>query len=325
MSATHVPAPAGVAELSNGARRDFAVLVPAYNEAPNIAPLVLELREAFERHGLSGDVVLIDDGSDDGTGDLARAEAASWPALRVVSHRTNLGKTEALVTGARATDASVFILFDADLQHSPDEIPRFLAKIGEGWDMVTGRKVGDYAKRGVSRIYNNLSRRIFDVPVSDMNSIKAFRRGVLDGVTLRHDWHRYLVVLAHARGYSMTEIDVALHPRRAGVSKFQGPFRVLVGVLDLFSVWFLLAFSRKPLLLFGGAGLVSLSLGALVGAVAFYTRFVMGQGFRPLLYLVVLLVTVGVVLLLSGLTAELVAQLRAEVDRLRRAVEGEQE
>jgi len=304
--------------LSEAARSDFAVLIPAYNEAAVVPDLVRELRAAFDNHDLSGDVVLVDDGSSDGTGELAAREGADWPALRVVRHRRNQGKTEAMVTGASATDRTVLLLFDADLQHSPEDIPRFLAKVDEGWDMVTGRKVGKYAKRGVSSVYNRLSRWIFRVPVSDLNSIKAFHREVLEDITLRHDWHRYLVVLAHARGYSVTEIDSELHPRRAGVSKFQGPFRVLVGVMDMIAVWFLLQFSRKPLLLFGGAGAALIGLGALVGIVAFVLRFGMDQGFRPLLYLVILLVTVGFVLLLSGLNAELVAQLRSEIDRLKR-------
>ncbi len=308
------PAPA----LSDEARRDFAVLIPAYNEAAVVPDLISELRAAFERHRLRGDVVLVDDGSTDDTAAIVEREGEGWEALRVVRHRRNLGKTEAMVTGARATDRTVLLLFDADLQHSPDDIPRFLGKVDEGWDMVTGRKVGKYAKRAVSSVYNRLSRLIFRVPVSDLNSIKAFRREILEHITLRPDWHRYLVVLAHARGYSVTEIDTELHPRRAGVSKFQGPFRVLVGVMDMISVWFLLQFSRKPLLLFGGTGATLIALGGLVGAVAFVLRFGMGQGFRPLLYLVILLVTVGFVLLLSGLTAELVAQLRAEIDRLGR-------
>ena len=309
----------GVAELllSDRAKSDFAVLVPAYNEAPNIEPLVAALRETFEEFGLTGEVVLIDDGSTDETATLAEAAAEQWAPLKVVRHRRNLGKSEGMVTVAAATEKGVLVLFDADLQHLPDEIPRFLAKIDEGWDIVTGRKIGAYAKRGVSSVYNWLSRRIFDVPVSDLNSIKTFRREVLDEVTLRHDWHRYLVALAYARGYSVTEIDVELHARHAGVSKYSGPFRVVIGLLDLLSVWFLLAFSKKPLMLFGSAGILLIGAGALTAAVAFYFRFVVGQGFRPLLYLVVLLLTVGFVLLLSGLTAELVAQLRAEVDRLR--------
>ncbi len=298
------------------------MLVPAFNEEPVVPELVRELRAAFDRYDLDGEVVLIDDGSTDRTAEVAEREAADWPAFKVVRHRVNQGKTEAMLTGAEATERSTVILFDADLQHTPDEIPRFLAKIQEGWDIVTGRKIGAYDKRAVSSVYNRLSRWIFDVPVSDLNSIKAFKRCILDELTLRHDWHRFFVVLAHARGYSATEIDVELHPRRAGVSKFRGPLRVVVGVLDLVSVWFLLLFSRKPLLLFGATGLILIGLGLVVGVVAFALRFGFGLGFRPLLYLVVLLETVGFVLLGFGLVAEMVAHLTEEVDRVKRRVIG---
>ena len=322
-SATPAAAPSP-GPLSTETRRDFAVLVPAYNEAEVIPDLIRELRASFERHGLHGEVILVDDGSTDGTADIAEQEGADWAALRVVRHRNNRGKTEAMVTGAAATDRSVVVLFDADLQHLPDEIPRFLERIQDGWDIVTGRKIGAYDKRAVSSVYNRLSRWIFDVPVSDLNSIKAFRRCILDELTLRHDWHRFFVVLAHARGYSATEIDVTLHPRRAGVSKFSGPWRVVVGVLDLISVWFLLLFSRKPLLLFGASGLVLIGAGLLVGAVAFVLRFGMNFGFRPLLYLVILLETVGFLLLGVGLVAEMVAHLREEVDRVRQRLDAGQ-
>jgi hypothetical protein len=183
---------------------------------------------------------------------------------------------------------------------------------------VTGRKVGAYDKRRVSNVYNLLSRKIFDVPVSDLNSMKAFRREILDGMHLRHDWHRFFVVLAHKRGWSVSEIDVALYPRRAGVSKYQGPVRILVGILDMVSVWFLLLFARKPLLLFGVSGAALVLLGLMVGGVAFYLRFVEGLGVRPLLYLVILLETVGFLLVGFGLLAEMVAQVRDEVDALRR-------
>ncbi|RMH17852.1 MAG: glycosyltransferase [Gemmatimonadetes bacterium] len=304
--------------LSERMRSDFAVVVPAFNEAPVIADCVRELRAAFERWGLAGEVVVVDDGSDDGTADLARAAGEGWGALRVMSHRRNLGKTEALLTAARATERAYLVLFDADLQHSPDEIPRFLARLQEGWDIVTGRKVGAYDKRAVSSVYNALSRRIFRVPVSDLNSMKAFRREILDEIHLRHDWHRFFVVLAHARGFTVSELDIVLHPRRAGESKFSGPFRIVVGLMDLISVWFLLLFSRKPLMLFGFTGVTLIGLGLVVGAVAFYLRFVLEMGFRPLLYLVVLLETLGFLLVGFGLVAEMIAQLRDEVDDLRR-------
>ena len=263
----------------------------------------------------------MDDGSDDGTGELAEREGEGWPNLRVLRHRANLGKTEALVTAAEASDRTYLVLFDADLQHRPEEIPRFLAKLQEGWDMVTGRKVGTYQKPLVSGVYNWLSRRIFRVPVSDLNSMKAFRREAVEELPMRHDWHRFFVVLAHSRGYSVTEIDIELYPRVAGVSKYSGRFRVFAGLMDLLSVWFLLIFSRKPMILFGFSGFALIVAGLLVGAVAFYLRFVEGLGFRPLLYLVILLETVGFVLVGVGLMAEMVAQLHHEVDGLRRRLE----
>ena len=302
-------------------RHDFAVVIPAFNEAQVVPALVKELRAAFEAHDLDGEILLVDDGSTDGTGDLAEQEARGWENFRVLRHRTNQGKTEAMVTAAEATEKAVLVLFDADLQHTPDEIPRFLDKLDEGWDIVTGRKIGAYNKRAVSSVYNRLSRWIFRVPVSDLNSMKAFKREILDEVALRHDWHRFFVVMAHARGYTATEIDITLHPRRAGTSKYRGPLRVVVGVLDLASVWFLLLFSRKPLVLFGATGLGLITLGFVVAAVAFYWRFVLGQGFRPLLYLVVLLETVGFLLLGFGLVSEMIAQLRVEFERLKRDVE----
>jgi len=302
-------------------RRDFAVVIPALNEVENVPDLVHELRQTFERHGLDGEVLLVDDGSTDGTGDVARRLTGDWERFRVLEHRRNFGKTEALLTAADATNAGVLILFDADLQHSTEEIPRFLEKIHEGWDIVTGRKIGHYEKGFVSRIYNALSRWLFDVPVSDLNSMKAFRSEVLDEVYLRHDWHRFFVVLAHARGFSATEIDIQLHPRRHGVAKYSGRSRIVVGLLDLLSVAFFLFFSRKPMILFGLSGLALALLGVAVGGVTIVLRTLGAMppfGFRPLLYLVILLETVGFLLLGFGFIAELIAQQRAELEALNR-------
>ena len=320
-------APADGRDAASAARtgRRVSVVVPALDEAPNMPDLFQEMAEAFRSHGLDGEVVLVDDGSSDGTLEAARGaarEAGMEEHSRFLRHRQNRGKTEALLTGARAASGDYLVLFDADLQHAPSEIPRFVEKLDEGFDVVTGRKTGRrYSKRFVSSTYNWLARKIFGVPVHDLNAVKAFRREILDEIRLRHDWHRFLVVLAHARGYSVTEIDVTLHPRRHGEPKYSGQGRILVGALDLVSVWFQLLFSRKPMLLFGVSGLALFAAGGVTGLAALYLRFVLRQGYRPLLNLVLLLVVVGLLLFAVGFLAELIVTVRGEVEELRREVE----
>jgi glycosyltransferase involved in cell wall biosynthesis len=317
------PAAAGTAAVARrplpaAAARDFAVIVPAFDEEENVLPLASALRDTFERHGLSGEVVLVDDGSRDGT--LERARGVRWDAWKVASHGRNRGKTEALLTGAASTDRSVLVLFDADLQHSPEEIPRFLAKLAEGYDMVTGRKVGRYEKGLVSRTYNALCRLLFGVPVHDLNSMKAFRRSVLAAVPLRHDAHRFFAVLAHDRGFRLGEIDIELHPRTRGVSKYRGSGRIAAGFLDLLAVKFQVSFMQRPLLFFGLGGGALVTAGVLVGIFALWQRFVLGQGYRPLIYLVSLLVILGVVVFALGFLAEGIVQVRDRVEHLERSI-----
>ncbi|HKK26836.1 MAG TPA: glycosyltransferase [Gemmatimonadota bacterium] len=315
--------PAPDAAAVSGPPPHVSILVPALDEAPNMPDLFGEIGAMLSESGLDAEVVLVDDGSDDGTLEAARraAREAGVERTRLLRHRRNRGKTDALLTGARAARGEILVLFDADLQHAPSEIPRFVRKVDDGWDMVVGRKVGRYEKRFVSGIYNWLARKIFRVPVHDLNAMKAFRRDVLDDLRLRSDWHRYLVVLAHARGYAVTEIEVDLHPRRHGISKYSGRSRIVVGVLDLVSVWFQLVFSRRPMLLFGVTGLFLVGAGTVVGLIALYLRFVLRAGYRPLLTLVLLLMVVGVLLFAIGFLAELIASLRGEVDDLRQRLE----
>ncbi len=300
-------------------RSNFSVVIPALNESQNIPELFSEIEATFREHELDGEVIFVDDGSTDDSLEIARREGTRLKQFKLERHRRNLGKTEALITGSRAAETDWILLFDADLQHSPSEIPRLLAEVEKGYDIVCGHKVGKYKKRLVSGLYNWLSRRAFRVPARDLNSIKIFRKTVLDEIHLRHDWHRFFVVLAHARGYRVGEIDVRLYPRRRGIPKYGGSGRVFVGLLDLLAVWFLLLFSRKPMLLFGFTGLVLLGMALLVGLAAIVMR-VMGHGFRPLLTLVVLLGIMGVSLFGFGLVAELVATMRSELDDLRQSV-----
>ena len=314
-------APAHDVRLSAETRRNFAVIIPALNEVENVPDLVREFAALFRKYDLSGDIVLVDDGSTDGTAQRARDLGDEhW---KVVSHRRNFGKTEAMLTGAQNTEADFLILYDADLQHSPEEIVRYLEKLQEGWDIVTGRKVGRYEKNRVSGIYNRLNRWLFKVPVSDLNSMKGFRRQILDEISLRHDWHRFFVVLAYAEGFSVTEVDIALHPRRHGAPKYSGRSRIFVGFLDLVSVGFFLLFSRKPMILFGMTGLILAGLGFLVGLLAIVMRLFhlySPFGYRPFLTLVLMLEVLGFLCVGFGFVAELVAQQQAELDYLKRQI-----
>ena len=295
---------------------DVTVLVPAFNEVENVPELVESLCEMFDRHGIAGQIVLVDDGSTDGTWEKASQIAASESRLVVLRHRTNFGKTEAMVTGNRVAGGEVVVLYDADMQHSPEEIPRFLGKIAQGYDIVCGRKVGNYDKRIVSAVYNFLSRLLFKVPVRDLNSMKAYRRKILDEIPMRHDWHRFFVVLACNRGYRLGEIEIELLPRRYGQSKYTGLWRAVIGLLDLLSVKFLISLGKKPMTVFGSGGVLLLGLGFITGCVALYFRFVLLQGYRPLLYLVLLFVLGGVVLFSLGFITELSGQLFDRLERI---------
>ncbi|TET23466.1 MAG: glycosyltransferase family 2 protein [Candidatus Stahlbacteria bacterium] len=298
-------------------RPKVSVIVPACNEEENIPLLVRGFAGLSEKANFGFEVLLIDDGSTDGTYTAAKGLARKHPFLRVFKHRANFGVTRALETGFENARGDIFVFFPSDLQFLVSDIPRLVEPILKGEaDMVTGHKIGRYKKRFVSGVYNTLSRLLFRINVRDLNSVKAFRREVVEDISLRKDWHRYLVVLAAKDGWRIEEIDVTLRPRMHGRSKF-GFWRVPLGVLDLISVSFLLRYSRKPMLLFGTMGGASIGLGIIAGLVAIGLR-IAGIGFRPLLYLVILLVVTGLLLMMAGFLAEQVAQLRAEIEFLKR-------
>jgi len=170
-------------------------------------------------------------------------------------------------------------------------------------------------------VYNWVSRRIFNLKVHDLNSVKAFRREVVENIFLRRDWHRYLVVLAADEGYRVEEVKIPLYDRQWGKSKFGGIGRVMVGLLDMLAVKFQMTFLRKPLIFFGLVGSLCFLAGLLVGLVAIYLRFVVGEGYRPLLYLVILLMGVGMGLFMMGFVAEGLTALREEISDMRNKVQ----
>jgi len=298
---------------------DVSIIVPAYNEEGNIPLLMEKFSQMLGKSKIKGEVILVDDGSIDETLQRAREGEEKYDFLKVTSHRANQGLTAALDTGFKLAKGNVFVFYPADLQYDPVDIPWMVDKINDGYDIVTGWKQGRYGpKRLVSVVYNWLSRRLFKVKVHDLNSVKAFKREVVEDIPLRRDWHRYMVVLAADRGFKVGEVKVNLHPRRFGKSKFGGFWRIPVGVLDLISVKFQISFMKKPMLLFGSIGLILFLLGLISGAVALYLRFVLEQGFRPLLYLVILLVLSGLSFFVLGFLAEAIVGVGEKVESLER-------
>ena len=305
-----------------GVRRvDVSVLVPAKDEAGNLPEFVRLCAEALGRAPFSFEVIVVDDGSRDATAEVLDELRARYPFLRVVTHRRQLGIADALQSAASVSVGDVFVFYPADLQFLPEDIPSLVTPIlGGEADIVTGTKQGKYEKAFVSGVYNRLCRLLFGVQVSDLNSVKAFRRQIMLGVPLRPDWHRYMVVIAAAEGFRLTSRPVPLYPRRAGTSKFNWR-RIPIGVFDLLSVWFQLRFGRKPMLFFGLAGALLFLIGFCVGLVALILRFGYSEGFRPLLNLVETLVLSGLALFMFGFLAEMIAGLRDELREMRREME----
>lgn len=296
---------------------DVTVVLPAHNEEGNILPLMDQFGELARKARFSLEVVLVDDGSTDQT--LPRAVEAQerYRFLRIVAQPHRRGLTEALRAGFSVARGQVIVFYPADRQFHPADIPRMVEKVRSGYDLVTGRKIGFYNKKFVSSFYNNLSRWLFpSIKVSDLNSVKAFRRELVDVFDYRHDWHRFWVAIVAEAGYRIGEVDVTLYQRGSGRSKF-GIWRIPGGVLDLLAVKFQYHTMRRPLWYFGMFGLFLLAGSLIVGAVAIYQRFALGHGYRPLVYLVMSLGLAGVVFFSIGFLAEAVAGLRQQLDMLK--------
>ena len=302
---------------------DVSVLVPAKDEAGNLA-LFLELcRATFAVQTERYEVIVIDDGSRDESWALLQSLMPQYPFLRPVRHRTQRGIAEALRTGYLNARGDILVFYPADLQFKPEDIPRLVAPIMAGEsDMVTGFKQGKYEKAFVSRIYNGLSRTLFEIPVRDLNNVKAYRREIMAALPMRPDFHRYMIVLAAAQGFTVTEVPVPLYARHSGRSKF-GFSRIPVGVLDMLAVWFELRFGQKPLLAFGMLGAALFAVGVLSGLSALGWLLASGQGQRWVWTLIQTCLVLGSIFFATGLLGEQIAQQRAELRELRRELDAD--
>lgn len=293
---------------------EISVVVPIFNEAPNLDALYRELTAALEAWGRSYEVLLIDDGSTDGSGALLASLQQRDHRLRVVRFRRNFGQTAAFSAGFAYARGRIIVTADGDLQNDPRDIPLLVERLEQGFDIVCGwrrdRKDTLLTRRVPSVIANRLISRATGVALHDYGcSLKAFRAEVVKPLRLYGEMHRFIPAIASEYGVSVSEVVVHHRPRRAGASKY-GLSRTIRVLLDLVTVKFLLNYATRPLQIFG---LVGISLGGLGGLIMVYLAFVrlverQAIADRPLLLFGILLVSSGLQLLTIGLLAELQAR-----------------
>jgi len=298
----------------------ISVVIPLYNEAESLNTLYAELDRVFQDPAVGpGEFVFVDDGSRDRSWDVVRGLASADPRVRAVRFRRNFGKAAALTAGFQTAKGETVFTLDGDLQDDPAEIPRFLAKLDTGLDVVSGWKRtrhDPWHKVYPSRVFNGLVSALTGCRLHDHNcGFKAYRRPVLDEIGIYGELHRFVPVLAHARGFRVGEIEINHRARRFGASKY-GVTRFIKGLLDLLTVRFLTRFGQRPLHVLGGLSLALLTPGVL-GMLTLAVLWVLGRGpigGRPLLAYSAALVGVGTQLLSLGVLAELVTSynIRAE-------------
>jgi glycosyltransferase involved in cell wall biosynthesis len=288
----------------------ISVVVPVHDEDRSVELLYDELRAAIEPLHTEWETIFVDDGSTDGTfAALTRLHNAA-DNVRVVRLRRNFGKAAALVAGFDQARGDVVVTIDGDLQDDPAEIPRLLAKLDEGFDLVSGwktRRRDPLSRRVLSRLFNMVTSRFSGLRLHDMNcGLKAYRAEVVHGLRLYGELHRFIPVLAHYRGFRIAELPVHHRPREHGSSRY-GIERYLRGFLDLLTVSFIGRYRHRPLHLFGGLGLMLATIG--IGILVYLTvDKALGHaiGGRPLLTLGVLLVVVGMQFFSLGLISEMI-------------------
>jgi glycosyltransferase involved in cell wall biosynthesis len=289
----------------------ISVIVPVHDEERSVALLHDELVSTLGQLDEAWEVVFVDDGSADGTFSALTRLHAAHDNVRVVRLRRNFGKASALQAGFAEAQGDIVVTIDGDLQDDPAEIPRLLAKLAEGFDLVSGWKTkrrDPLTRRIPARIVNAVTGRLSGLRLHDLNcGLKAYRAEVVRGMPIYGELHRFIPVLAHYRGYRVAELPVNHRPREHGRSRY-GMERYVRGFLDLLTVTFMGRYRHRPLHLFGGVGLLLGAIGTIV-LVYLTVLKLMGEaiGHRPLLTLGVLLVVVGVQLLSLGLVSELIA------------------
>jgi glycosyltransferase involved in cell wall biosynthesis len=290
----------------------LSVVVPAYNEAESLPELVARVQAQIDRLGVSSEILVIDDGSNDGTMDVLAELARTHSGLRAISFRRNYGKSAALAVGFEEARGEIIITMDADLQDDPDEIPRLISRLEEGFDVVSGWKQNrqdPIMKTVPSKLFNAVTSAACGLRLHDFNcGLKAYRREAARSLEVYGELHRYLPALSHLQGFRVTELPVKHHARKFGTTKF-GTNRFINGFLDLLAVLFLHGGSRSPLHFFGRIGL---GFGFVGAAILGYFAWIWLSGewlrVRPLLLFGVVLVILATQFISLGLLGEMIAR-----------------
>ena len=297
----------------------LSIIVPLYNEEENVERFYTALSRSLAGLGHSYEVIMVDDGSTDGTFDLLRRICARDPAVRAIRFRRNFGQTAAMVAGIDHSRGSVLITMDGDLQNDPRDIPRLIDKIDEGFDIVSGwradRKEPFFTRRLPSVVANKLISTVCGCRLHDYGcTLKAYRREIVDKIGLYGELHRFIPAIASGAGASVTEIKVRHHPRTRGKSKY-GLSRTLRVLIDLMTVKFFLSFATRPMQIFGLIGLAASFLGVVILARLTYVKFVLDRaiGGRPLLFISMLLIIGGVQFITMGLLGEMLTRTHHEI------------
>jgi glycosyltransferase involved in cell wall biosynthesis len=295
---------------------DLSIVIPALNEGEALPGLLDEIALACESLGASWEAIVVDDGSTDGSAELVEELAAKRPQIRGVRLRRNFGKSAALAAGFEHCAGDVVVTIDGDGQDDPADIPLLLAALEEDADLVSGWKRArrdPWTRRLASHIFNWTTARLTGLAMHDMNcGFKAYRAECAHSLEVYGELHRFLPALADQQGWRVAEVAVNHRPRRYGRSRF-GSERYLRGALDLLAVVFVGRYEYRPLHLFGGAGVVAALAG--LGIAVYLTILKLGGeaiGRRPLLFLGVLLIVVGIQLLTFGLLAQMMVLARRE-------------
>jgi glycosyltransferase involved in cell wall biosynthesis len=290
----------------------LSIVVPVYNEEGNLAELHRRVSAVLDRENVPFEMVIVDDGSRDGTWRVIQELASADDRVRALRHRRNFGKARGLANGFAVASGDVIITMDGDLQDEPAELPKFLNKLNEGYDLVSGwkqRRQDPLGKTLPSKFFNATVRRASGVKLHDFNcGFKAYRKDVTETIRLYGELHRFTPVLANAEGFLVAELPVKHNPRTWGTSKY-GWSRLVKGFLDLLTVVFLTKYRYRPLHLFGIPGLFAIFIGVLLGLYLSFERFVLDDtiGTRPLLSLTVMLIMVGTQFFGLGLLGEYLA------------------